>query len=80
MNFVVENLLFILLRALFEMSIWTPQFSIFSSASSYKYRDRTLKQITAASFQAPYSSSFTITLPVGAISLNSLNPELNPIC
>jgi hypothetical protein len=69
---VVENPLFILLRALLEMSIRTPQSSIFSSASSYKYRDRTLKQITAVSFQAPYSSSFTFILPVGAISLKEL--------
>jgi len=54
------------------MSIRTPQSLMFSSASSYKYRDRTLKQITAASFQVPNSSSCTIIHPVGVISLKEL--------
>ena len=72
LNFVVENLLFVLLRAQFETSIRTPQFSMFSSASSYKYRDITWKQIATASFQVPYSSSFTIIPPVGVISLKEL--------
>jgi len=73
LNFVVEDLLFVLLRAPFDMSI--RMFSMFSWASFYKYRDRALKQITAASFQVPHSSSCTIIPTVGVILLNPLTPN-----